>query len=160
MDIDVYMLKNEKKELLGVCLDTGASMSLVGREQGEAYCKMIGIPLIIEERMESTFKFGSQKKASLGTAKLWIPYGGSQMMEIYLDVVDINIPLLLGIDRLSEQKTYVNNIKDVLVCVELKRFHQITRKLQHLLYKWRKDVLYTNNKLKLYGNGRGQSQKH
>ena len=35
-DIDVLMLNSEKEEFLGACLDTGASMSLVDREQAES----------------------------------------------------------------------------------------------------------------------------
>lgn len=103
--------------------------------------------------MERIFKFGSQNKASLGSAKFRIPYRGNQMKEIYLDVVDINIPLFLGLDRLNEQKMYVNNIEDVLLCVEPKRSHSITRKLWHLFYEWTNDVFYTDNELNLYDNG-------
>ena len=148
MDINFYMLNNAKKEFLGACLDTAASMSLVGREQAEEYCKMIGILLAIEERIGRTFKFGSQKKASLGAAKFWIPYGGNQMMETYLDVVDISIALLLGLNRLNEHKLYINNIEEVSVRVEPKWSHPITRKSAHLFYEWTKDVFYTDNELK------------
>ena len=109
---------------------------------------MMDIPLLIEERIQRTFKFGSKKKSRLGAAKFWILYGGNQMVDIYLDVVDINIPLLLGIDRLDEQKLYVNNIKDVLVWVEPKWSHPITQKLGHLLYEWTKGLFYSDNELK------------
>ena len=37
LDVDVYILNNEKKEFLDACIDAGASMSPVGREQVEAY---------------------------------------------------------------------------------------------------------------------------
>ena len=108
----------------------------------------MGIPIVIEERIQHTFKFGSQKKASLGAAKFWIPYGGNQIMDMYLDVVDINIPLLLDLEKLDEQKLYVNNIKNVLVCVEPKWSHPITRKLGDLFYELTTDVSYTDNELK------------
>ena len=73
-------------------------------EQAESYCKMMSTPLIIDERMQRTCKFGSRKKASLGATKFWIPYGGNHMMDICLDVFYINIPLLLGLDKLDEHK--------------------------------------------------------
>ena len=33
---------------MGVCLDTGAALSRIGREQAEAYSEMRNVPLIIE----------------------------------------------------------------------------------------------------------------
>ena len=69
-------------------------------------------------------------------------------MEIYLDVVDISIPLLLGLSRLDEHKLYISNIEDVLVCVEPKCSHPITRKSRQLYNEWTKDVFYTENELK------------
>ena len=97
--------------------------------------------------MGRTFKLGSQRKARL-SSKFWIPYGGNQMMEIYFDVVDIHVPLLLVLDRLDEHKMLVNMIEDVLVCVERKSSHPITRKPGRLLYEWTKDAIYTDNELK------------
>ena len=70
------------------------------------------------------------------------------MMEIYFDVVDINVPLLLGPDRLDEHKLYVNNIKEILVCVEPKWSHLIMGKLGLLFYEWKKDVFCTDNEPK------------
>lgn len=48
MDVDIYILNKEKKDFFSACLDTGESMSLLGREQAEAYYKVMGIPLTIE----------------------------------------------------------------------------------------------------------------
>lgn len=118
-------------------------MLLVGREEAEAYCKMMDIRLIIEPRMRRTFKFGSHKKASLGATKFWIPYGDNQMMEIYLNVLDINIQLILVLGRLDEHIMYVNMIEDVLVCFEPEWSNPTTWRLRHLFYECKNDTFYT-----------------
>ena len=61
-DIDVYMLNGDEENFLAACLDSGASTSLVGCEQAEAYCTVMNIPLVIEKRQNRTFRFGWQKK--------------------------------------------------------------------------------------------------
>ena len=61
IDLDVYMLNDDEEDFLGACLDTGDSMTFVGREKAEAYCTMMNMPLVIEKRQNRTFRFGSQK---------------------------------------------------------------------------------------------------
>ena len=73
----------------------------------------LNIPLVIEKRQDRTFRFGSQKKASPCVSKFRIPYANGKMMELQLDVIDINIPFLLGPDKLDEYEMYVNNVEDI-----------------------------------------------
>ena len=128
---DVYVLDGSKQEFLGASLDTGATVSIVGREQAEEYCRMMDIPLVIEPKRNRTFKFGSERKLSKGVVKFWIPYAGDKIINTSLDVVDINVPLILGLDELDEYITYVNNVEVILVCTEPEHKHPINRKLGH-----------------------------
>ena len=129
IDLDVSMLNDDEEDFLGACIDTGVSMLLVGREKAEAYRTMMNIPLVIEKRQNCTFRFGSQKKSSLEVSKFRIPYANSKMIELQLDVIEVIIPFLFGMDRLDEYKMYANNVEDILVRVDTKWTHPMTRKL-------------------------------
>ena len=148
IDLDVYVLDGRQQEFLGACLDTEATLSVVGREQAEEYCRMMDVPLVVEPKRNITFKFSSERKPSKGLVKFWIPYAGDKIINISLDVVDINVPLILGLDKLDEYKMYVNNVENILVCTEPEHKHPITRKLGHLWYEWTKDVFYTDAEIK------------
>ena len=37
IDLEVYILDESEQRFLGACLDTGATVSLIGRNQAEAY---------------------------------------------------------------------------------------------------------------------------
>ena len=69
-------------------------------------------------------------------------------MDLDLEVVDINFPLLLGLDKLDQYKCYVNNVENFMVCVQLRWQHPITRKLGHLFYDLCIDLLYIDNGLR------------
>ena len=62
-----------------------------------------------------------------------------------LDVVEVNIPLLLGLDSMGEFK---NNVLDLLICVQPPWGHPTTRKHGLLLYEWERSVLYTDTELR------------
>lgn len=147
VDLSIYAISEDRNQFEGACLDTGASRSVVGRAQAESYCKYMGIPLMIEEQQKKVFKFGSQKAKSLGKAKFYIPYANDKRMDIDIDVVDVNVPLLLGLPTLDEYKMYVNNVEDLIVCTSPKWSSPITRKFGHLYYEWGNDILYTKQEL-------------
>lgn len=85
----------ERDDFQDAYIDTGATKSVVGRIQAEAYCKYISIPLFIEKFPLKVFRFGGQKSPRLWKAKLRIPYGYTKEMDFNLDIVDVNVPLLL-----------------------------------------------------------------
>ena len=53
-DFSVYMMENDENQFLGACLDIGASVSLIGRQQAEEYCNKTGIPLLVEIKPKKT----------------------------------------------------------------------------------------------------------
>ena len=65
-------------------------------------------------------------------------------MELDIDLVVVNVSLLFGLDTLDDRKMYINNVENVLVCTRSSYEHPITKKFEHLFYKWDDDVLYTN----------------
>lgn len=65
------------------------------------------------------------------------------MVPLETDVVDINVPLLIGLDFLDEHKMYVNNTTDMLECVNKGIQVPLVRKLGHLFFEWEANILYT-----------------
>ena len=132
------------------CLDIGASRSLIGRPQAESYYKFMGLPLVIHtpRTTRPIFRFGKDRQGSIGTCHLRIPYAGSNFMMLELDVVDIDVPLLLGLDTLDKYSLYCNNVKNQLVCENPKWIHNMSRKYGHLYYVWEYGTMYTKTELR------------
>eukprot|EP00171_Calliarthron_tuberculosum_P003182 IDg3182t1 len=107
---------NQHERFNGACLDTGAQRSVVGKAQAEAYYRFMGIPLAIIPATKRLYKFGSERKASVGKAKFCIPYAEDRHIMIELDVVEIAIPLLIGLDVLDKYKLVVDNVENRLIC--------------------------------------------
>lgn len=58
----------------GVCVDTGAQVSVCGRRQAMAYCKNMQIPFSTRPST-MTFKFGDVVSPSIGVMKFRFPPG-------------------------------------------------------------------------------------
>lgn len=58
-------------------------------------------PLFVEKCTSKFFNFGGQKSLSLKKARFRIPYTESKVMDLELDVVDVNVPLLVGLEVLD-----------------------------------------------------------
>lgn len=80
---------------------------------------------------------------SIGKAKLRISSAGNLQMEIEIDVVDITVPLISGLDNFYKHKQMMENVVYLLVWKDPKWSTSITRKNWHLYYKWQYDVIYT-----------------
>eukprot|EP00171_Calliarthron_tuberculosum_P022166 IDg22166t1 len=104
----------------GACIDTGAQKSVVGREQAEAYYRWLSLPLLISKGANIVYKFGTHREPSIGKAKFKLPYANDREIIIELDVVNLNVPLLIGLDVLDRYKLYVDTVENKLVCKEPK----------------------------------------
>lgn len=100
-------------------MGTGAYASLIGRSQAESYCKMMGILFHIENDSKRIYRFGSQRKPSIGNSKLRVTYAINKVMELELDV-DMNLPLLLGLHTMDKFNLYLNNVYNLLICTASK----------------------------------------
>ena len=109
---------------------------------------MMNVPLLIESSPPRTFKFGSQRKKSIGATEVKVLYGQDKLVLLRLDVIEVNIPILLGLDTLDKFKMYVNNVLDLLTCMKPPWEQPITRKNGHLFYEWERLVLYTDTELR------------
>ena len=113
-------------EFEGVCLDTGASTSVSGSRQAEAYAAFIGCK-ILPKPTRRVFRFGAHVEPSIGTMVVRIPTPGDAFIEIKVDIVAANIPLLIGLDALDQFSLYINNVQNLLVHDKLRWAIPLTR---------------------------------
>jgi hypothetical protein len=96
-----------------ISCDTGAPLTCSGKLAAEQACKKLGVPFELKPSRRS-FRFGNSLRESLGTVKLPLPTPDG-IFSPKLDVVDLDVPLLIGLDTLDKWQAYVNNVNNSLV---------------------------------------------
>lgn len=132
----------------GACIDTGAQKSVVGKEQALAYFKFIGEefkPSVPKRKLN--FKFGNRRHVGLGRVEVRNPINETRVLCPYKEVVDVDIPLLLGLDFLGEYKMNVDAGNDILESKSRAWSFPLTRKLGHLYLEWEYKTFYTSEEL-------------
>jgi hypothetical protein len=99
------------KDLRG-CVDTGAPRTVFGRKSAMKICKRIHISFYLSPS-ETVFKFAGQTEKSLGQllVPLRTPVG---VRSPVVDVVDAEIPLMLGLDFMYNMKVTSNTLTNRL----------------------------------------------
>jgi hypothetical protein len=138
-----------KNSFYGAALDTGAERSVVGWRQARIYCKMMNSRMVLLSS-NRIFRFGDQTCRSLGSLHIKVPVP-TGTMDIYVDVVEPNVPLLLGLDLLDRHRlqflTLTNELEHIPVYGASWRL-PVTRKGGHGFLEWDvKNVLYTKSQL-------------
>ncbi|GAB0498186.1 hypothetical protein MMPV_009527 [Pyropia vietnamensis] len=72
-----------------------------------------------------------------------IPLTEDFFIELSVDVVNVNVPLLFGMDTLDKFRMYANTVLNRLVCEVYSVTVPLVRKLGHVYYVWERNVLYT-----------------
>ena len=131
----------------GACLDGGASRTVIGKGQAQAYCHMTKQKYSLRPSL-MTFIFGDGSCASLGELRIRIPLPNGSFLPLSIDVVDADIPCLLGLDLLDREGLVADNVENVL---DSRRDHwkmPITRKHGHMFVEWgRQDIRFTKAEL-------------
>lgn len=104
----------KKAKFEGVCLDTGAATSVCGLAQAKAYARFAGFRFRSSESQKA-FRFGAVRSTSMGNIVVRMPIPGHSYVEICVDVVGPNIPLLIGLEALDRFRLHANNIQNLLV---------------------------------------------
>jgi hypothetical protein len=86
----------------GAVIDTGAERSAIGHAQATAYCNKSNVPLQLA-RFNARFRFADGTWLSLGKLKLVVPTL-SHPLNLYIDVVAPDVPLLLGLDTMNRHQ--------------------------------------------------------
>jgi len=101
----------------GALLDTGAQRSVIGLRQTMAYFKLMSIEKYIQ-KSDVIFMFGTTKVEAIGMVEISIPTPTGSL-EIQVDVVQEDIPFLLGIDLMDKHGLQLLNVYNLLECVRL-----------------------------------------
>lgn len=141
------------KIFLGACLDIGAQRTVCGFKQARAYCKTARVPLKLHHSPFS-FKFGDSLRQSMGTLEFRLPIPSKGYLPIVADIVDADIPLLIGLDFLDREQLLADNISNKLISRHDNWEIPIIRRNGHLFVTWNlKTILFTKSELfKLHRN--------
>lgn len=128
-------------------MDPGAEKSVCGLNQAQAYCRMTTQKLNLAPS-PYTFKFGDGSRHSLGHMTFRMPSDQNSFISLSIDVVDADIPLLIGLDVLDKANIYVDNVHNRLVHGSGKWFLPLERKRGHLFLPWTTaSILFTRKEL-------------
>eukprot|EP00171_Calliarthron_tuberculosum_P000524 IDg524t1 len=147
-EVPIYNTSEHMADFHGACIDTGAQKSVVGRMQAESYYRWLGLPLLMMKSTNMVYKFGTYREPSIGTAKFKIPYADDREIVVELDVVNLNVPLLIGLDVLDKYKLFVDTVENKIVCKNPKWEAPLKRARGHVYYTWNIDIMYTEYQLR------------
>eukprot|EP00170_Pyropia_yezoensis_P002017 contig_8609_g2021 len=124
-------------------MDIGAEKTVIGKRQAEAYMASHNPGATLRNKTGMVYRFGGGRHTCIGTVAMRILITDCFMILIEVDVVDVNVPLLLGLDFLDEHKMNVNNTTKMLICVNKGIQVPLVRKMGHIFFEWGTDILYT-----------------
>lgn len=123
----------------GGCCDTGATQSVIGKQQAYAYCRLVGNKIIIWPNSHRVyFTFGEQRVSNIGRTSIVIPHSDDESIKLQIHVVDLPIPFLMKLDLLDKPGLYVNSFRNFLVCENDSWSLPLVRKYGHIYLKWGK----------------------
>ena len=127
--------KRLRQSFQGACIDTGAQRSVIGYRQLQSYCRENKKHIKIRPS-KTVFKFGDGSYQSSGKMKIKIPTPKGKYMFVDFDIVNADVPMLIGLDVLDNEKMYANNVTNELVNVKNDWVMNLTRKFGHLFLQW------------------------
>lgn len=65
------------------------------------------------QSLRQDYRFGSKRHSSIGTLKIKIPFSETHVIDITADVVNVNVPFLLGLEVLTKFKVLLDIGSDV-----------------------------------------------
>lgn len=133
----------DRQVFTGACLDTGASRSVIGHGQGSAYARLTKTPIKPTNNYPSQFMFGGTVTPTLGTVDVRVPIGPTLFANLIIDIVEVDIPFLLGLDALDALSLYVKNVDDRLKCDKRGISTSLARKHEHIYLEWTNVVHYS-----------------
>jgi hypothetical protein len=134
---------NQISSFQGICIDTGAQRSVVGIDQAKAYCELCDIRFRTKPSL-TAFRFGDGVFKSLGCIPVRIPTPDGNHIKMDMDVVQANVPMLIGLEVLDRECLVADNVENKLRSTKHGWSLSITRKYGHLYIEWtQSDILYS-----------------
>lgn len=131
----------------GACADTGAQKTVCGLEQTKAYCRAHKQAIKLTTSPYS-YKFGNGVRTNLGMPNIRMCIHKGRYSQFWVDVVDADIPLLLGLELLDKHMLVADNVENVLVSKVHSWKIPIIRAHGHLFVRWNiRKIMYTRSAL-------------
>ena len=92
--------------------------------------------------------FGDDYKPSLGTAEFRVPLPDNSYLPLRIDVVEADVPLLVGLDVMDREQLIADNCQNLLVSKRKNWSLPISRKHGHMFVEWdASSILFTEAEL-------------
>ena len=101
-----------------------------------------------QHAQKMSFKFGNNVRNGRGEVGIRIPVDDDCFLSVWIHLVDLNIPLLLGLDLLDAFGINLNESRYLMELEECNWSFSLVRKLGHLYYEWALDNYYTAGELR------------
>lgn len=145
--VNVFFNMSSSECFEGACIDSGATLTVIGRRQAEMYSKLIGVQLA-QKKSGTRYRFGDNVHQGHGKIRIRIPVGLKHFAEVSADVVDPDVPFLLGLDVLTKFKIILDFDKDMIRSKCDGWAAPIVRKFGHAYLEWLPSILYTEAELR------------
>ena len=125
---------NDTELFKGAVMETGAQKSVIGMKQASAYCRYqkFDFPSVSSR---AKFRFGVTVLPSGTMLHLFFATPG-RLKIIRVDIVDANIPLLIGLDILDEYSWNVLSVQNQLHSVTESWIMDLSRRGGHVTVEW------------------------
>lgn len=142
------MLLSMGEEFHGACLDTGAERTVIVKAQAEAYIASIDKRVALRApKVSRRYRIGGYDFVTVGEVHIRVPVAKDFFIPLEVKVIDLNVPLLLGVDTLDLYRMYVNNVTNRLIGLNESVTTPLVRKIGHIYLEWGADILYTFSEL-------------
>jgi hypothetical protein len=125
---------SQTRSFSGAILDTGAEKSVIGKAEAISYCQENGVPFHLKPS-SCRFKFGSRSEPAVGRIGIRIPTPGKPL-EFQCDVVESDVPLLIGLDTLDKYGLNVMSVEGILQSTTEKWHMPMQRQKGHIYLQW------------------------
>lgn len=136
------------KEFAGACIDSGAQRTVIGTPQAAVNCAFAGIDLRKPPTQPLQFNFGNSIHGGLGLLDMRLLIESGHYVQIRAHVVDVDVPLLIEFEVLTELRSVVDFADDVLAAKDGSWCIILRRKLGHLYVVREQDVCFTESELR------------
>ena len=125
------MQRTGVSRFLCALVETGATSTVIGRDQAEAYCHHMHVRFTLLPSI-LTVRFGNGSQRSQGRIILHLPHPSrSAFFELQADVVPGALPLLMGLDFMDHYGIYRQTVKNKLRSKRQAARYPIARRVNH-----------------------------
>lgn len=127
--------KHGRSKFVSACLDTGEQRSVCGLNEAFGY-NSHHPGSFSHMRSKNHFKFGEEIVPTIGIVHIGVAIGNNTHLDLKIDVVELNIPLILGLGVLCGHQIFFYYISNALKCYTHDANLPIKHKHGHVFLEW------------------------